>query len=217
MTTHPSAHPIDSLIQPTPKGARLDLPIYAYRDGHGNLCIGDENWPVANQIQMMEHLLYALIHLYKGRRPLTAKAEPAAADLVPLAPFTPCRAVVHAPMAVSNLHLDLPVRLGERRDLQQGVRGVGLAEELAAKLGSHVVEVGGHVGDENSHLDYLPERCSGLREDALDVPEGLPALRQEVAGDRAAFFVNPKAILGILWSQSNVLLRAGRGSGVRVR
>src|SRR5260370_29537736 len=30
-------------IQQTPKGARLDLRLYVYPDGHGNFCIEDEN------------------------------------------------------------------------------------------------------------------------------------------------------------------------------
>lgn len=29
-------------IQPTKKGARLDLRLYVYPDGHGNLCVQDE-------------------------------------------------------------------------------------------------------------------------------------------------------------------------------
>jgi hypothetical protein len=38
-------------IQQTPKGARLDLRLYVYPDGHGNFLIADENGRVSSEGQ----------------------------------------------------------------------------------------------------------------------------------------------------------------------
>jgi hypothetical protein len=49
-------------IQQTPNGARLDLRLYVYPDGHGNFCVGDQtgqsggNQPVNNLAEAHEVL-----------------------------------------------------------------------------------------------------------------------------------------------------------------
>lgn len=44
---------IRHLFKTTPKGVKLDLSIYMYPDGHGNVTFAEgTNWPVADGYQM---------------------------------------------------------------------------------------------------------------------------------------------------------------------
>lgn len=74
MAVHPSTHPIDSYIRQTEKGAALDVRIYVRPAGDANIVALEEgklrgpNMPVANEIQLMEHLLYTITRLYKAAK-----------------------------------------------------------------------------------------------------------------------------------------------------
>jgi hypothetical protein len=76
-------------IQETPKGARLDLRLYIYPDGHGNFCVEDEQGrlfgnpqPVNNPVEACE-VLENLWNRAMSAKPvagLSATAAPTLAD-----------------------------------------------------------------------------------------------------------------------------------------
>lgn len=65
------AKKIDHLIQPTPKGVKLDLKtLYVYDDGHANLTFADgTNWPMADPYEIVEILSGELLRpMYKAAK-----------------------------------------------------------------------------------------------------------------------------------------------------
>ena len=68
-------------IKQTPKGARLDLRLYVYPDGHGNFLIAGENGPVSNEGQPVNNPAEARDVLEKiWNRAMNLKSEPGTAQ-----------------------------------------------------------------------------------------------------------------------------------------
>jgi hypothetical protein len=63
-------------IQQTPKGARLDLRLYVYPDGHGNFCVADEHGALSTNPQPVNNPSEARDVLEKlWTRAMSAKPE----------------------------------------------------------------------------------------------------------------------------------------------
>lgn len=68
-------------IRQTPKGARLDLRLYVYPDGHGNFCIEDEHGQLRNGPQPVNNSAEArnvLEQIWTRAMSLKSKPDPAA-------------------------------------------------------------------------------------------------------------------------------------------
>ena len=65
----------DDIGEVTPKGAQVELKVYAYPDGHGNIIeVGGTNHPVADDLEAVD----ALLSMWIGLRRTAAHREPAA-------------------------------------------------------------------------------------------------------------------------------------------
>ena len=87
--------------------------------------------------------------------------------------------------------LDQPVRLREPGHLDEGVRGIGLGEELGAQR-DDLVEMGVHVGDHDRHLGDVSEARAGPAEHGRQVRERAPRLGVEVRPRRPAVLVDAR-------------------------
>jgi hypothetical protein len=78
------AKKIDDLIQPTPKGVRIDLKsLYVYDDGHANLTFakrdGEEiNWPMADPYEVVQLISGELLRPMQKRARAEARRRRAA-------------------------------------------------------------------------------------------------------------------------------------------
>jgi hypothetical protein len=82
------------------------------------------------------------------------------------------------------LDLDQDRRVGKAGHGDGGAGGKILAENLSPQLG-HARGIA-RVGDEHRHGDQIGKFRIGFGQGLIDVAEGLPALRLEIPGERAA-------------------------------
>src|SRR5215467_6540132 len=90
--------------------------------------------------------------------------------------------------------LDHDLGDGERRRGEEGAGREVLAVDLLAQVGEALRVAA--VADRDRHPDDVAQRAAGALQGPLDVLEGLPDLRVEIAGERGAGVVDEADVTG---------------------